>query len=244
MADELVPMRQAMGEAYLGDTVMAKQLFASPATFDQRVISLLSGLGQAAETPTAQAISGDNIKAVMAALDLTDNAKRVALVQQLIARFVPSHTIYPHAGCSVIFRDSLSRSLELFPDDSLHQELRATLVAPDLLRISGALFLSGTATGSLTPLTVTVGIPFPVSDPLVTPFWEACYASSYFASADLLVGNTPTAPALFPHVLAPFIRTATAEAFWIQAQLSNVTAFSAGSVSTRVSFSATIPLIA
>lgn len=244
MADELVPMRQAMGEAYIGDTIMAKQLFASPATFDQRVISLLSGLGQAAETPTAQAISGDNIKAVMAALDLTDNAKRVALVQQLIARFVPSHTIYPHAGCSVIFRDSLSRSLELFPDDSLHQELRATLVAPDLLRISGALFLSGTATGSFTPLTVTVGIAFPVSDPLVTPFWEACYASSYFASADLLVGNTPTAPALFPHVLAPFIRTSVAGAFWIQAHLADVTVFPAGSVSTRVSFSATIPLIA
>ena len=86
MAGELVPMRQAMGEAYLGDTVMAKQLFASPATFDQRVISLLSGLGQAAETPTAQAISGDNIKAVMAALDLTDNAKRIAIIQHLIAR--------------------------------------------------------------------------------------------------------------------------------------------------------------
>lgn len=85
MADELVPMRQAMGEAYLGDTVMAKQLFASPATFDQRVISLLSGLGQAAETPTAQAISGDNIKAVMAALDLTDNAKRIQIIHNLIS---------------------------------------------------------------------------------------------------------------------------------------------------------------
>ena len=88
MADELVPMRQAMGEAYIGDTIMAKQLFASPATFDQRVISLLSGLGQAAETPTAQAISGDNIKAVMAALDLTDNARRVALVEELKAFLV------------------------------------------------------------------------------------------------------------------------------------------------------------
>lgn len=86
MADELVPMRQAMGEAYIGDTIMAKQLFASPATFDQRVISLLSGLGQAAETPTAQAISGDDLKAVMGALHPTDNAQRLALIDRLIER--------------------------------------------------------------------------------------------------------------------------------------------------------------
>jgi hypothetical protein len=105
-------MRQAMGEAYIGDTIMAKQLLPLPPR-STSVSSVCSLAWPGRRDPTAQAISGDNIKAVMAALDLTDNAKRVALVQQLIARFVPSHTIYPHAGCSVFSRqlEQVSRTV-------------------------------------------------------------------------------------------------------------------------------------
>ena len=142
MADELVPMRQAMGEAYIGDTIMAKLLFASPATFDQRVISLLSGLGQAAETPTAQAISGDDLKAVMTALDAQDNSKRVKILELLAGSSssnvdlasastdsapIAGYATQPLSVVAPSSRIAISRALKTFTLDAYLQFSRAAL---------------------------------------------------------------------------------------------------------------------
>lgn len=85
MPETFTAQRQALGDAYLGDTKAAKALFSDPTTFDQRVISLLSGLGQGVDSPLPSAISGQDIREVLAALGSTDNAKRVALLQKILA---------------------------------------------------------------------------------------------------------------------------------------------------------------
>ena len=61
----LVPIREALVEAYLGDTKVAKPLFSDPSTFDQRLVSLLQGLGQDIESPLASAITTADIASVM-----------------------------------------------------------------------------------------------------------------------------------------------------------------------------------
>lgn len=78
-----VAIRTALAEAYLGDTKVAKTLFADPATFDQRLVALLDGLGQADETVLPGAISGDDLKAIMGALHPTDNAQRLAWIASM-----------------------------------------------------------------------------------------------------------------------------------------------------------------
>jgi len=105
MPETFTAQRQALGDAYLGDTKAAKALFTDPKTFDQRVISLLSGLGQGVDSPLPSAItteyiaavmraldstlpsaiSGQDIREVLATLDSTDNANRVALLQKILA---------------------------------------------------------------------------------------------------------------------------------------------------------------
>jgi len=85
MPETFTAQRQALGDAYLGDTKAAKALFSDPTTFDQRVISLLSGLGQGVDSPLPSAISGQDIREVLAALDSADNANRVALLQKILA---------------------------------------------------------------------------------------------------------------------------------------------------------------
>jgi len=85
MPETFTAQRQALGDAYLGDTKAAKTLFSDPTTFDQRVISLLSGLGQGVDSPLPSAITTEDIAAVMRALDSTDNANRVALLQKILA---------------------------------------------------------------------------------------------------------------------------------------------------------------
>ncbi len=81
-----VAIRTALADAYLGDTKVAKTLFADPATFDQRLVALLDGLGQADETVLPGAISGDDLKAFLAAFHATSNAQRIAKVQDLLNR--------------------------------------------------------------------------------------------------------------------------------------------------------------
>ena len=83
----LVPIREALAEAYLGDTKVAKLLFSDPSTFDQRLVSLLQGLGQDIETPLPSAITTEDIAAVMRALDPLDNAKRVNILNYLLNAF-------------------------------------------------------------------------------------------------------------------------------------------------------------
>lgn len=81
-----VAIRTALAEAYLGDTKVAKTLFADPATFDQRLVALLDGLGQADETILPGAISGDDLKAFLATFHATSNTDRIAKVQDLLNR--------------------------------------------------------------------------------------------------------------------------------------------------------------
>jgi hypothetical protein len=76
-------IRTALGSTYLGDSKLAKALFAAPSTFDDRVISLLQGLGQTAETPANTSISGADIKACLAAIHATSNADRIAALQKI-----------------------------------------------------------------------------------------------------------------------------------------------------------------
>lgn len=87
MPETFTAQRQALGDAYLGDTKAAKALFSDPTTFDQRVISLLSGLGQGVDSPLPSAISGQDIAAFMRALDPLDNAKRVNILNYLLNTF-------------------------------------------------------------------------------------------------------------------------------------------------------------
>lgn len=181
MADELVPMRQAMGEAYIGDTIMAKQLFASPATFDQRVISLLSGLGQAAETPTAQAISGDNIKAVMAALDLTDNAKRIQIIHNLISLASSN----PQLSSELVGEVSNLSSLKLNAGD-ISRELSAAgfycavrrygfgPFGFDLRANFQPLIVSYGTNASAQKLSFAFRVPYSDSNPLFKAFIDTC----------------------------------------------------------------------
>lgn len=84
-----VAIRTALADAYLGDTKVAKTLFADPATFDQRLVALLDGLGQADETVLPGAISGDDLKAFLAAFGTTQ-VSRLAEVARLRNPFVPS----------------------------------------------------------------------------------------------------------------------------------------------------------
>ena len=83
MAETLVPLRNALAEAYMGDTKVVKDLFSSHETFDQRIVEILTGLGQHVDTPLPSAISGDDLKAVMAALDAQDNSNRVSIINSL-----------------------------------------------------------------------------------------------------------------------------------------------------------------
>lgn len=96
-------IRAALAGTYLGDTKLAKALFASPATFDDRLISFLTGLGQAVETPANTSISGADIKAALAALDSTSNSNRVTLLQNL--RYIDSESI-PYQTLSAIALDA------------------------------------------------------------------------------------------------------------------------------------------
>ena len=86
MAETLVPIRNALADAYMGDTKLALPLFGSPATFDQRVIEMLTGLGQNVDVPTSGAITTEQISAFLHAFHGADNAARIAIVQHLISR--------------------------------------------------------------------------------------------------------------------------------------------------------------
>ena len=77
------PQRQALAEAFLGDTMLAKALFASPQTFDQRILSLLQGLGQLDEVLLANAISGNDLAGLLREIAPTDQAARIAWIQSV-----------------------------------------------------------------------------------------------------------------------------------------------------------------
>lgn len=91
-------IRTALAAAYLGDTKLAKAIFGTPSTFDDRLISLLSGLGQAVDTPANTAISGADIKAALAAVDPISSANRVSALQKI--PFFGTERISPYGGLS------------------------------------------------------------------------------------------------------------------------------------------------
>lgn len=77
------PQRQALGEAFIGDTALAKNLFASPQTLDQRLLSLLQGLGQLDETLLSSAISGNDLAGLLREIHGTSQAARTAWIQSV-----------------------------------------------------------------------------------------------------------------------------------------------------------------
>ena len=88
MAETLVPLRNALAEAYMGDTKVVKDLFSSHETFDQRIVEILTGLGQHVDVRQPSAISTEQIRQFMAAFHGSDNAQRIALVEELKAFLV------------------------------------------------------------------------------------------------------------------------------------------------------------
>ena len=83
MPETLVPIRNALAEAYMGDTKVALPLFGSPATFDQRVIEMLTGLGQHVDVRQPSAISTADIAEFLRSIHADNNAERIAWIQAI-----------------------------------------------------------------------------------------------------------------------------------------------------------------
>lgn len=86
MPETLVPLRNALAEAYMGDTKVVKDLFSSHETYDQRMVEILTGLGQHVDVRQPSAISTADIKALMAVLHATSNSDRIARLTDLLSR--------------------------------------------------------------------------------------------------------------------------------------------------------------
>lgn len=84
MPETLVPIRNALAEAYMGDTKLALPLFGSPATFDQRVIEMLMGLGQHVDVPASESITTEEIRLLLRLLGAS-HVDRVSGLNSLIA---------------------------------------------------------------------------------------------------------------------------------------------------------------
>jgi len=84
MPETLVPLRNALAEAYMGDTKLARPLFGSPATFDQRVIEMLTGLGQHVDVPASESITTEEIRLLLRLLGAS-HVDRVSGLNSLIA---------------------------------------------------------------------------------------------------------------------------------------------------------------
>lgn len=96
MPETLVPLRNALAEAYMGDTKLALPLFGSPATFDQRVIEMLTGLGQHVDVRQPSAISTADIAECLRALNAENQVYRAALMAALSRSFygkIPTSSI-------------------------------------------------------------------------------------------------------------------------------------------------------
>lgn len=174
MPETLVPIRNALAEAYMGDTKLALPLFGSPATFDQRVIEMLTGLGQHVDVRQPSAISTADIAECLRALNAENQAYRVALMNFFARSFATT------AG-QVSFATAVisGAGINPIPDYSLYRTDRAyssfvmcghnisfqSLIAFD--------FDSIAALGQIFPLAVSFSINIPLGSAaphLVRPF--------------------------------------------------------------------------
>lgn len=96
MAETLVPIRNALAETYMGDTKVVKDLFSSHETYDQRMVEILTGLGQHVDVRQPSAISTADIAECLRALNAENQVYRAALMAALSRSFygkIPTSSI-------------------------------------------------------------------------------------------------------------------------------------------------------
>lgn len=96
MPETLVPLRNALAEAYMGDTKVVKDLFSSHETYDQRMVEILTGLGQHVDVRQPSAISTADIAECLRALNAENQVYRAALMAALSRSFygkIPTSSI-------------------------------------------------------------------------------------------------------------------------------------------------------
>ena len=124
------PIRSALADAYLGDTKLARSMFSSdPTLFDQRLLSLLSGLGQGVPSPLPSAISGDDLKAAMAALDPADNGRRIQILSMLAGAYSAGALYLPcYLNHSIVLHGFTAAGADVAPsDDEIIQYMSFTV---------------------------------------------------------------------------------------------------------------------
>ena len=116
MPETLVPLRNALAEAYMGDTKVVKDLFSSHETYDQRMVEILTGLGQHVDVRQPSAISTADIAECLRALSAENQAYRVALMN-FFARSFATTAGQVSFGTAVIS----GANVNPFPDYSLYK---------------------------------------------------------------------------------------------------------------------------